>query len=162
MVLRGLAHVGVCVPDVDAAVEWYRDVLGMSVLSPPYLMKGPGIERDMGELIPGVSLRAAIVGFGAGDQVLELIEYPEHPGAQAARRLVDRGISHIGLLCDDIETTRTELEGRGVTFLTSGVAGIAGLRTTWCEDPFGTILILMEKGDTGRPYWRQPAPSGPS
>jgi catechol 2,3-dioxygenase-like lactoylglutathione lyase family enzyme len=33
-----LAHTGVCVPDVEAAVAWYRDVLGLTVLSPPYLM----------------------------------------------------------------------------------------------------------------------------
>ena len=158
MAVRGLAHVGVCVPDVDAAVEWYRDVIGMTVLSPPYLMSGPQIERDMGEIVPGVVLRAAIVGFGPGDQVVELIEYPEHPGEQSARRLTDRGISHIGLVCDDIEGTRTELESRGVTFLTSGTAGIAGLRTTWCEDPFGTVLILMEKGDPARAYWQQPLP----
>ena len=44
-------------------VPWYRDGLGMTVLSPPHVMVGPDIERDMGEMIPGVSMKAGIVGF---------------------------------------------------------------------------------------------------
>jgi catechol 2,3-dioxygenase-like lactoylglutathione lyase family enzyme len=156
----GLAHTGVCVPDVDEAVVWYRDVLGMKVLSPPYTMSGDTIERDMGELLPGLSLRAAILGFERSDHVIELLEYPgsEHRGAE--RRIDDLGISHVGIVCDDIATTRTELERNGVRFLTSGIAGVAGLRTTWFEDPYRNVFILLEKGDTGRPYWRQPSTAG--
>lgn len=155
MTITGTAHAGVCVPDVAAAAEWYRDVLGMTILSPPFLMAGEDIERDMGELIPGVALKAAIVGFDRSDHVIELLEYPGWPSDGPTRALTDTGLSHFGLVCDDIETTRHELEGRGVRFLTSAVAGIAGLRTTWFEDPYGTVFILMEKGDGARPYWRQ-------
>ena len=42
--ITGLAHTAVCVPDVDAAVAWYRDVLGLTVLSPPYRMEGDAID----------------------------------------------------------------------------------------------------------------------
>jgi catechol 2,3-dioxygenase-like lactoylglutathione lyase family enzyme len=158
MGIVGTAHVGVCVADVDEAVAWYRDVLGMTVLSPPYLMEGPDIERDMGEMIRGVKLKGAIVGFGSSDHVLELIEYPAHPAPPRERALTDPGISHIGLVCDDLAATRTELERRGVRFLTSDHAGadIAGLHTTWFQDPYGVVFILIEKSDPGRPYWRQP------
>jgi catechol 2,3-dioxygenase-like lactoylglutathione lyase family enzyme len=168
--IRGVAHAGVCVPDVDAAVVWYRDTLGMRVLSPPYLMAGPAIEADMGELIPGVTLKAAIVGFDRSDHVLELLEYPGFaaaPGparasASAERRLTDHGVTHIGLVCDDLVSARADLEAKGVRFLTTGTAGIAGLRTAWFEDPYGTVFILMQKADPGRPYWGQagPAPAG--
>ena len=147
-----------CVPDVDEAVAWYRDVLGMKVLSPPYLISGSAIERDMGELVPGLSLKAAIVGFDRSDHVLELLEYPGILGADSSRLLTDRGISHIGLVCDDLAATRSDLEQNGVRFLTRGLAGIVGLRTTWFEDPYGTVFILMEKGDAARPYWHQPSP----
>ena len=129
MVIGGTAHVGVCVPDVEEAVSWYRDILGMRVLSPPYLVEGPEIERDMGEMIPGVRLKGAIVGFESSDHVLELIEYPSHPGSPRGRSLTDTGISHMGLLCDDLPETRAELERKGVRFLMSDRtgAGIAGL-----------------------------------
>ena len=76
----GFAHAAICVADVDEATRWYSEVLGLQVLSPPYQMAGEAIERDMGVLIPSpVVVKAAIVGLGADDHVLELIEYPEAP-----------------------------------------------------------------------------------
>jgi catechol 2,3-dioxygenase-like lactoylglutathione lyase family enzyme len=162
MGIIGTAHAGVCVPDVEEAVAWYRDVLGMTVLSPPYPVEGPDIERDMGELIPDpVRLKGAIVGFDRSDHVLELIEYPDHAAHDAGRSMTHAGISHIGLVCDDVPATRSSLEGQGVRFLTADHtgAGIAGLRTTWFEDPYGVVFILMQKSDPERPYWRQPRPT---
>jgi len=157
--LTGFAHTAVCVPDVEEAVRWYEDVLGLRVLSPPYEMAGRAIEEDMGELLPSpVVVRAAIVGLGADDHVLELIEYPraEVPDPSAARPVITRpGITHVGLVCDDMVATRRELEGRGVTFLVTGIARVAGLRTTWFHDPWGTVFILVEKEHDDRPYWRQ-------
>jgi catechol 2,3-dioxygenase-like lactoylglutathione lyase family enzyme len=157
--LTGFAHAAVCVPDVEEATRWYRDVLGLSVLSPPYEMSGDAIEADMGELVAQpVVVKAAIVGLGEDDHVLELIEYPRAEVAEpaAGRPVITRpGITHVGLVCDDVVATRRELEGRGVTFLVGGVAEVAGLRTTWCCDPWGTVLILVEKKHGDRPYWRQ-------
>jgi catechol 2,3-dioxygenase-like lactoylglutathione lyase family enzyme len=161
-VLTGFAHTAVCVPDVEAAVQWYSEVLDLRVLSPPYRMEGRQIEQDMGELVPSpVVVTAAIVGFGTDDRVIELIDYPAAPVVPAGpgRPSVTRvGITHIGVLCDDIHATRTELESRGVEFLTSGIADVAGLKTTWCRDPWGTVLILMEKREDDRPYWGQLLP----
>jgi catechol 2,3-dioxygenase-like lactoylglutathione lyase family enzyme len=158
-VITGIAHSAICVPDVDAAVTWYRDVLGLEVLSPPYRMEGEAIERDMGELLPSpVAVKAAIVGFGAGDdRVLEVIEYPNAEGddMRAARSIADHGLTHVGLVCDDIDATRAHLEANGAQFLVGGVADVARLRTTWFRDPFGVVFILLEKQHPDRPYFRQ-------
>jgi catechol 2,3-dioxygenase-like lactoylglutathione lyase family enzyme len=158
-VLTGIAHAAVCVPDVEEAVRWYTEVLGLRLLSPAYTVKGSQIEQDMGELLPSpVVVKAAIVGFEPDDRVLELIEYPTahvappEPGQPSVTRV---GITHVGLVCDDLASTRAELEHRGVAFLTSGVAAVAGLHTTWCCDPWGTVIILLEKRHSDRPYWRQ-------
>ena len=154
--LTGIAHAAICVPDVVEAVRWYSEVLGLRVLSPPYRMEGEAIERDMGELVPApVVLKAAIVGVGVDDHVLEIIEYPSAPGRDAPERaLVDPGITHIGLTCDDIKGTRTRLEDSGVQFLTKEIADVAGVRTTWFRDPWGVVFILVEKQHADRPYWR--------
>jgi catechol 2,3-dioxygenase-like lactoylglutathione lyase family enzyme len=160
MVLTGVAHTAICVPDVEAATRWYRDVLGLTVLSPPYRMAGAAIQRDMGELIPGdVVVKASIVGLAEGDRVLELIEYPNSepsPAAPGRPDVTRPGITHIGLTCDDIAAMRARLERRGVTFLTTGIADIAGLRSAWFVDPWGVVFILIEKSVPNRPYWRQP------
>ena len=156
--ITGLAHTGVCVPNLAEAVQWYTRTLGLVVLSPPTRIEGRGIEADMGDMIPGIVLAAAILGAeDSGDRVLEVIEYPNHPGRPKGRdwSLVDHGFSHVGLVCDDIAATRADLEGRGVRFLTRGIAEIAGLETTWFEDPYGNVFILMEKRAAPLPYFRQ-------
>jgi catechol 2,3-dioxygenase-like lactoylglutathione lyase family enzyme len=159
-VITGLAHTALCVTDVEAAVAWYRDVLGMTLLSPPYRMEGADIERDMGELVPApVAVNAAILGVpDDSDRVIEVIEYPNAPGQSAPARtsIVDPGFSHLALLCDDVVATRADLESKGARFLVAGVADVAGLRTTWLADPWDNVLILVEKvRRPDRPYYRQ-------
>lgn len=155
--IDGLAHVAVCVSDVDAAVAWYESVLGLTVLSPPYLMTGDAITEDMGELLAGrpVAVKAAIIGFDGDDRVIEVVEYPNDPEDTTRRPFTQPGISHIGLVCDDIVATRATIEGAGGEFLVRGVADIARLRTTWFRDPWGVTFILMEKTDAAKAYWRQ-------
>jgi catechol 2,3-dioxygenase-like lactoylglutathione lyase family enzyme len=158
-VITAIAHTAVCVPDVEAAVEWYRSVLGLTVLSPPYLVEGDAIERDMGELVPSpVAVKAAILGFpDGGDRVLEIIEYPRAPGHRRPQdaSVTDHGFTHVGLECDDIAETRADLESKGVHFLTRGTAEIVGLRTTWFADPHGLVFILLEKREPEKPYFAQ-------
>jgi catechol 2,3-dioxygenase-like lactoylglutathione lyase family enzyme len=164
--LRGFAHTAICVPDVEAATQWYSDVLGLRILAPPYRMEGPQIERDMGELVPSpVVVKASILGFDPDDdRVLELIEYPEadvDPGPTATGAppsVTSIGITHLGIVCDDLAGTRAHLESRGVEFMTSGVADVAGLKTTWFRDPWGTVIILLDKSRPARPYWAQLVP----
>ena len=160
--LTGLAHSAICVPDVEAATRWYADVLGLRVLSPPYRMEGEQIERDMGKLVPSpVVVTASIVGFAEDDRVLELIEYPSArvaPAGSDRPSVTKVGITHIGMVCEDIAATRAELEARGVEFLTTEIADVAGLKTTWCHDPWGTVIILLEKSREARPYWGQLLP----
>lgn len=154
--ITGLAHTGVCVPDCEAAVAFYRDVLGLRVLSPPYVMTGNEIRDDMGELVADPSMKAAVVGLdGDGDRVLEVIEYLGADGAGAGRALTDHGLSHVGLICEDLDATRAELESKGVRFLVSGVAEVARVRTTWFADPWGVVFILVEKSRPQRPYFAQ-------
>jgi catechol 2,3-dioxygenase-like lactoylglutathione lyase family enzyme len=153
-----LAHTAICVPDVDAAVAWYESVLGLTVLSPPYLMTGDAITDDMGELLPTrpVAVKAAIIGNATGDHVIEVIGYPNEPATDdAPRAITSPGISHVGIVCDDIDDARARIEAAGGTFIVSGVADVARLRTTWFRDPWGVLFILMQKHDGSRAYWRQ-------
>jgi predicted enzyme related to lactoylglutathione lyase len=159
-VITGLAHTALCVSDVDAAVAWYRDVLGLTVLSPPYRMDGPDIERDMGELVPSpVVVKAAIIGIpDDSDRVIEVIEYPNANGRDRRpdASIVDHGFTHVALLCDDLAATRADLEAKGVHFIVNGIADVAGLRTTWFADPWANVFILVEKvRRPDQPYYRQ-------
>ena len=93
---------------------------------------------------------------------MELIEYPEADvkiGPSGRPSVTEVGLTHVGMVCDDLGATRALLESRGVEFLTTGIAEVAGLKTTWCHDPWGTVIILMEKRTTANPYWAQWMPS---
>src|ERR1700752_5108209 len=154
----GMAHTGGCVPDCEAAVAYYRDVLGFTVLSPPYVMDGDAIRADMGELLADPAMKAAIVGFGDdGDRVLEVIEYLRADGSDArqAAGLADPGLTHVGLICDNLDDTRKSLEDKGVRLLIAWPSDIAGVRTTWFPDRWGVVFILIEKGRPERPYFAQ-------
>jgi hypothetical protein len=113
----------------------------------------------MGELLPApVVVKAAIIGVDdSGDRVLEVIEYPNVDAARPSDATITTlGFTHVALLCDDVAATRAELEARGVRFLVSGVADIAGLRTTWFADPWQNVFILVEKvRRPDRPYYKQ-------
>ena len=156
--ITGLAHAGVCVPDCEAAVAFYCDVLGLRVLSPPYVMAGDAIREDMGQLVSDPTMKAAIVGFDDdGDRVLEVIEYLDVAGGdqRTTAAITDHGLSHVGLICEDIDATRARLEANGVRFLVDGIADVARVRTTWFVDPWGVVFILVEKSKPERPYFAQ-------
>lgn len=89
--------------------------------------------------------------------MLEVTEYLRGDGGDARRAagLADHGLTHVGLICDDLDETRKPLADRGVRFLVDGIANIAGVRTTWFADPWGVVFILVEKGKPERPYFAQ-------
>jgi hypothetical protein len=104
-------------------------------------------------------MKAAIVGFGTdGDRVIEVIEYlADHDGDDQGARssLSDKGLSHVGLICEDLDATKAELAEKGVRFLVDGIADVANVRTTWFADPWGVVFILVEKTKPSRPYFAQ-------
>lgn len=81
----GVNHVGHTVPDIDAAVEWYRDVLGFTVLAPPETISaGSGHFADLFADIIGdfesVRLAHLVAADGTG---FELFEYESTDGPNA-------------------------------------------------------------------------------
>jgi len=121
-------------------------------------MAGAAIRDDMGQLVSDPTMKAAIVGFGDdGDRVLEVIEYLGVDGSdqRTAAALTDHGLSHVGLICEDLAATRAELEAKGVRFLVDGIADVARLRTTCSSIPGEWVFILIEKSRPERPYFSQ-------
>ena len=76
------------------------------------------------------------------------------PGCEAAA-MADQGLTHVGLVCDNLDETRKSLKDKGVHFLVDGNADIEGVRTTWFADPWGVVFILVEKRKPERPYFAQ-------
>jgi catechol 2,3-dioxygenase-like lactoylglutathione lyase family enzyme len=146
MQVRGIHHVGITVPDLDAGIEFYTGVLGLELFDPPspvfdHAELGPAVG------VPGGALRQ--VNLACGDSIVELLEYTNPPEASPTPVRADqRGAAHLALHVDDAEATKAELEAKGVEFLSEvnavdeGV--LAGWRWVYFRDPAGIVLELVE------------------
>src|SRR5919197_5455259 len=125
------AEVAAIVPvsDVDRAVEFYGDVLGLEVQAR---------RQDLPEN------REAEFRAGTGT----LLAY-ESVGAGQSRHTV------AGFRVDDIVATVAGLRERGVTFeeydmpdlkTENGIASVGDVRAAWFKDPDGNILAVEQAG----------------
>jgi catechol 2,3-dioxygenase-like lactoylglutathione lyase family enzyme len=146
MQARGIHHVGITVPDLDRAIEFYTEVLGLEFFDPP----SPVFDHDeLGAAVgvPEAALRQ--VNLACGDAIVELLEYTSPPEVSPTPVRADqRGAAHLAIHVDDVAATKAELEARGVEFLGAvnvvdeGV--LAGWRWVYFRDPFGILLELVE------------------
>src|SRR5215212_1871471 len=144
--MRGVHHTGIVVSDLERSVAWYREVLGLELLTEPGpVAEGPELSAGLG--VPGAALRIAT--FDVGGDVLELLEYVA-PASPVDRPLPQNalGSHHVGFRVDDIRATYGELRAKGVEFLSPPQAideGIlAGWRWAYFHDPDGITLELVE------------------
>jgi catechol 2,3-dioxygenase-like lactoylglutathione lyase family enzyme len=112
-----VAHIGITVRDMDAALAFYVNVLGMEKLGEATFS---GEEASRLTLIPGTVLRAAYLRGGKEIKgpPLELLHFiePAIDSTQDAVELSHRGITEIAFWVDDIEKSYLELRDRGVEF----------------------------------------------
>ena len=106
-------HAAISVKDMEKAIAFYRDVIGME--------KTFDREFDvaMGRLIGVEGTRVRIVHMRLKDSVVELFDY-QHPVGREPRSdplQSDYGLIHIGFLVDDFWGTYQRLLDHGVTFL---------------------------------------------
>jgi catechol 2,3-dioxygenase-like lactoylglutathione lyase family enzyme len=144
--MKAVHHVGITVKDLDASIRFYHDVLSLPFLNEPSpWFDGEELSRGVG--VPGASLRQ--VSLLVGDTTLELLEYRSPPSETAGPLASNnRGASHVAFLVDDIESTKAELEEKGIEFYGSvnvvdeGV--LAGWRWVYFDDPDGYPLELVQ------------------
>jgi catechol 2,3-dioxygenase-like lactoylglutathione lyase family enzyme len=131
-------HFGVTVSDLDRAVEFYRDVLGLDVLA-RFSVSGE-------EFSTGVGVDDATGQFAhldAGDARVELVEYdPEGPATE--RSSVNRpGTKHLGLEVDDVDAVYDDFPA-DVETLSAPQTTESGTRILFVRDPEGNLVELLE------------------
>src|SRR6185369_6469418 len=97
-----LDHIGIAVGDIEAALAFYRDALGLEI-EPP-------------EDVPSQRVRAHFVGVG--ESKLELLQATA-PDSPIAAFLSKRGpgLHHITLRVEDIEAAIAQLKSRGARLI---------------------------------------------
>ncbi len=117
------------VPDIDAARQFYGEVLGLDVR-----------DEDMGQL--SISL--------PGGSWMLLYPKPDYVPATSTT---------LSLVVDDIDAAVDDLVARGIEFvryegfeqddraISRGIAKGQGPDIAWCTDPFGTIISVLQNAE---------------
>jgi methylmalonyl-CoA epimerase len=127
--LNAIDHMGVAVTDINAALAFYRDVLGLSVVHRETVAE-QGVEAVL---------------LDVGDSHVELIA-PLGPETGVARFLAQRGpgLHHVAYRVDDIEATLASLSAAGVRLIDERPrTGIRGSRVAFVH-PAATGGVLTE------------------
>jgi len=119
----GLHHASLLIADLERALAFYRDVLGMSVSDQ---------RPDLG--YPGAWLET-------GSQQIHLLRLPG-PDPLTGRPAHGGRDRHVALLIRDLDVLRQKLEASGVAYTLSR----SGRRALFCHDPDGNALEFIEAG----------------
>lgn len=122
-----IAHVGVAVSDLEEALAFYRDVLGLT--------PGPAETAD----------GATIVSLPFGDSVVELLT-PRDPASPIAKFLARRGpgIHHICYRVPDLDAALATCRRAGYRLIDEAPRSGAGGRRIAFLHPKATSGILLE------------------
>lgn len=145
---RPITHVGLTVPDLEAAVEWYGKVLGYRPLAPPgELRAGDGlhgmIARDLWKA-RFTSAKMAHLGSAEGG-VLELFEFATPEAVAAGQFEYWRvGWSHICVVDTEIEELVSTIVAHGGSQISEIWTLFEGLpyRMVYTTDPWGTVVEI--------------------
>jgi methylmalonyl-CoA/ethylmalonyl-CoA epimerase len=130
--VRGCAHVGILLPELDSALELFRDRLGVAV-------RGPEEEPELGLRILWVTV---------GDTVLEFIA-PTREDSRAAAAVArgETGVHHVALAVEGLDELLATLQGAGVPLRdTTPRNGAHGSRVAFLDPAAsgGALFELVE------------------
>ena len=131
-------HVGLTVTDLERAVEFYRDVLGLDVLD-RFEVAGDAFATAVG--VPGAEGSFAHLD---GDGVrVELVEYEPAGEDRTGAGLNQPGAAHLGLSVDDVDAFVDDLPA-DVEPVSEPQTTASGTRLVFIRDPDGHLVELLE------------------
>lgn len=148
---RAVAHIGITVPDIDAAIKWYEDVLGFRLIG--------GGEVDLHDGSHFAQLCTDVFGADTGQNTLrlahlstangaalELFEYVDPPTEIPENNFVYRraGINHFCVIDPDVAGLARRIEETGGKQRSKVWSLFEGqpYELVYCQDPWGTIIEI--------------------
>jgi methylmalonyl-CoA/ethylmalonyl-CoA epimerase len=135
--VTGVDHVGIAVPDLDVAIKWYHDFLGMIVLHEE-VNEDQGIREAM----------LAVRGAPKGSAQVQLMAALDETSTIA--KFIDKrgpGIQQLAYRVSDLDALSERLRGQGVRLLYDAPRrGTANSRINFIhpKDAGGVLVELVE------------------
>ena len=144
--LRNVAplEIGIAVGDLDAALAFYRDTLGLAEISriptPPAKAIASGIARG--------GYTVVRLQMATGERIkLFALDDGQSPGAERATPLSGPGFAFLTLIVADIEAAVARLASAGARIRARTVELRPGVRTALVDDPDGLIVEIVQYDD---------------
>jgi catechol 2,3-dioxygenase-like lactoylglutathione lyase family enzyme len=146
---RAVGHVGLTVPDVDAAAAWYLEIFGWRLLMPPVTLSTQ--DARVADQLRGV-FGAEVVAFrqahllADNEVAIELFQFeqPRQTPRRADFEYWSPGIFHLCVVDPDIEALAARIAARGGRRRTpvQPIFPDEPYLFCYCEDPYGNIIEL--------------------
>jgi predicted enzyme related to lactoylglutathione lyase len=142
-------HVGLTIPDIFAAIDWYSAVFGASHIMGPRLLAASSVATHETPSIFGPRFRKAyqahlLLANGVGLELFQFVEPPVETPDENMPYWV-RGPFHIALTCADVDGLAEAIVAKGGRMRCAPANFVPGRpwRLCYCEDPWGTVIEIM-------------------
>ncbi len=114
--LRGTEHVGITVPDINEATQFFVDVIGCTVAYEigPFVADDDWMQVHLG-VHPRAVIRTLRMLRCKNGPNIELFQYELGGASQQTPPNSDAGAAHLGFYVEDIGAAVAYLKGKGVT-----------------------------------------------
>lgn len=139
-------HYGVTVSDLEESLEFYRDTLGLELVSRGHVEKGTEDADKFDDFVGVDGVDVEVAFLDAGGCQVELLRYHEPEGENANEGVSnnDVGASHFCLQVDDIDEVYEELSDK-VEFQYEPITLSKGVRVAYMFDPDRNIVELSDR-----------------
>lgn len=143
----GIHHVAIGVPDFEAGLRFYTQVLGFQIVEETsFSGPNPAVEAAIG--LPEPSARMAMLR--GGNAHIELWQYQQPQPEDRRSRPCDYGYPHIALEVTDIQQEHARLSAAGMSFVGPPVE-FGDSAAVYGSDPFGNVIEIYEIRNPDRP-----------
>ena len=141
---RHVDHVGITVPDLDSAIQFFENALGADLL----WKVGPFDETPTGVKINSVHL--AMLRLGPNINV-ELMSFDADGQQRTMPSNIDYGATHIAFFVDDLEAAAASLKEHGAKLLKGPIDAKGdikkGERIWYFKTPWGAFMEILWRPD---------------
>ncbi|WP_129113921.1 VOC family protein [Halegenticoccus tardaugens] len=135
-------HYGVTVSNMDDALEFYRDTLGMEELDQLSFAS-----EEFSKFVGVEDVDVELVFLDANGCAVELLEYNHPPGDDANDGVSnnDVGAAHFCLEVDNLDSVYDDLRSEGVEFINPPQTLDNGAEVAYMYDPDGNVVELLSE-----------------
>lgn len=143
---KSFSHIGITVPDINKAVEFYNNVMGWYIIMHPLNVKK---KSEMGQMTTAVFgdewEEFDIAHMSTSDGIgIELFSFP-HGNKQGHFKPFDTGLFHFAVQDPDVERLTKEIiehGGKQRMPVTNISPKDASYKMVYVEDPFGVVFEI--------------------